>query len=246
MIYLDDRTGGPSNRAKSHDLAPLLPSALASVVRLPYGDAAFFGNGPGGTLLVGVEIKTLEDCLSSLVSGRLPGHQAPGMVRDYDVRYLIVQGSWKTDPHGVLQYRRGRDVTVGRKRFTFTDLHNWITTLESVAGFRIRRTLSRTETAATVLALYRWWNGKPFDKHKGHLAWDDVSVPKLITARAMPVTRKMAAQIDGIGWEKSAAVAKRFASVLEMACAGVGDWMEIEGIGKVLARRAVESLRGEP
>ena len=52
----------------------------------------------------------------------------------------------------------------------------------------------------------------------------------------------MAAQLEGIGWEKSAAVAARFATVLDMVVATEKEWQAVPGVGKTLAARAVQQL----
>jgi ERCC4-type nuclease len=55
----------------------------------------------------------------------------------------------------------------------------------------------------------------------------------------------MAAQLTGIGWEKSGAISHKFGSVREMANAEEKDWVEIPGVGKKLSRRIVAALKGE-
>ena len=56
------------------------------------------------------------------------------------------------------------------------------------------------------------------------------------------LVRRVAAQLEGIGWEKSAAVATRFATVLDMVVATEKEWQAVPGVGKTLAARAVQQL----
>jgi ERCC4-type nuclease len=56
---------------------------------------------------------------------------------------------------------------------------------------------------------------------------------------------KVAAQLPLVGWKKAGYVAKRFKSVQAMMEASEKEWREVEGIGKVLAKRIYEGLRGE-
>jgi ERCC4-type nuclease len=58
------------------------------------------------------------------------------------------------------------------------------------------------------------------------------------------LVRRVATQLEGIGWEKSAAVAAKFSSVLDMIVATEAEWQTIPGIGKGLAARAVRQLLG--
>ena len=75
MIWVDSRIG-------SKDLAaPLTRLGLpAELTTLPFGDIAFEGQGDDrGPLTVGIEFKVLTDLVQSLRSGRLVGHQVPGL-----------------------------------------------------------------------------------------------------------------------------------------------------------------------
>jgi ERCC4-type nuclease len=52
-------------------------------------------------------------------------------------------------------------------------------------------------------------------------------------------------RISGIDYKRAQAVAKHFSSVREMINASVEEWMKIPGIGKVLAKSAVETVTAE-
>jgi len=106
-ILVDDRIG-------SKDLAssPYLssPNFTTTLCRLPSADIAFAGNGPNdSTLMIGVEIKSIRDLVSSLRTGRIQDTQIRGMLSDYDVRWLLVYGEWRGDPgSGRLQIKVGK------------------------------------------------------------------------------------------------------------------------------------------
>lgn len=105
MILVDSRAG-------SSDLVlhpPLDDPARATLCRLDSADVAFSGNGPGErAVLVGIEIKSLGDLVSSLWSGRLQAHQVPAMLAAYDRSYLVWYGGCRPGRGGELQARRSR------------------------------------------------------------------------------------------------------------------------------------------
>src|SRR2546426_10716375 len=106
MILVDDRTG-------SKALYPFLPSGSAEICRLNSADYAFVGNGNGKPTLVGIERKGLNDALQCIQTGRFAGTQLPGLLHDYDVVYLIVEGAWRPGKEGTLErLARGGGQTV--------------------------------------------------------------------------------------------------------------------------------------
>src|SRR6185312_3670611 len=72
------------------------------------GDFCFEGRGPGEeSWLIGVERKTVRDMLSSISTGRFSGHQLRLLCQMYQRYYLIVEGVYGCDDHGILQEPRG-------------------------------------------------------------------------------------------------------------------------------------------
>lgn len=96
-LLVDDRAG-------SRDLITLPPvSDLAELCRLESGDAALVGNGPDGPVLVGVELKSLADLLTSFDNGRLQATQIPAMEVAYDVRWVLYYGRFRCGRDGKLE-----------------------------------------------------------------------------------------------------------------------------------------------
>lgn len=219
----------------------------ATSERLEFADVAWEGNGSRGKSMIGLERKKLKDALSSMRTGRFAGHQLPGLVEAYDWVYLAVEGVWREEPEtGILQeFVRGgwRDVTVGQSRFRADELENWLTSMETKYGLRVRRADNFTQMAFMIARLYRWWQ-KPWEAHKSGKVIYQPPPSTVLTAR-IPLVRKMANCLDGVGWEKSAAVAQRFRTPVDMIASDERDWELIPGIGKVLARRIVRALCGE-
>lgn len=241
LINLDDRVG-------SGDLVTYFERwrVPCKLTRLEFGDAMWKGNGAGGvTIPVAVEIKKIRDALNCMTGGRFAGHQLPGLLKNYKKVWLIIEGHYSTDfTDGLLMEHRGKKqvpLEIGSRRFMYRELSNWLTTMEVKAGMKVRRTTSRLETARFIVSLYHWWCSKTYEEHRAHLAMQDDSVDEAIMFKPN-LTRRMAACLQGIGWKKSAAVAKHFSSPLEMLCASRSEWEKIEGIGSKLAERIQQSL----
>jgi len=240
MILIDDRTG-------SKELYGLLPPGSAEICRLEAGDAAFVGCGPGKPMMIGIELKGLSDVLQCIGTGRFAGGQLPKLLRDYDVVYLIVEGAWRPGKEGTLEkLARGgwQTVVLGTRVWMYRELDNWLTSIETMTGVRLRRTESERETAACILNLYHWWTDKEWDEHRSHLAFDRSDRPTLVKPS---LAIRVAKELSGVGYDRAGAVARHFhGSVREMVLAGEDQWKEVAGIGKILSRRIVDELNGHP
>lgn len=231
MILVDSRIGS------KHMVDKLSPAQLET---LEFGDCCF----TGGNRLIGIELKRINDCVSSLLSGRFADGQLPGMLQMYDVSYLIVEGYYRCDPQsGLVQgWRGGRwsDLVSGRQRLTWSALDNWLTSMETLGGLRVRRTTTEAETIKTIQALYNWWQR---DDHKSLHVFNTASDAAAVERPGL--LRRMAAQLPMIGWQRSADVAKRFTSVRNMALAELDDWTDIDGIGPGIAAKVWSAINGE-
>lgn len=243
LMLVDDREG-------SRQFAKLLrPSELG---RLPFGDVSFLGNGPNGRPVpIGIELKQLSDVLSCITTGRFSGHQLPGLHSSYEYIYLVYYGIYSLDQRtGSLTVPRPRpgdkkgwvNASIGSRAFMYREFESWLATMELRGGVRIRRAATVREAAAVVQSLFSWW-GKDWEGHHSHLALQED--PPWGLLRKPNLLRKMAAQLPGVGWTRSAAVASHFDSVLEMVNAGEKEWRQIEGIGKKTAATVIASLEGK-
>lgn len=247
MIIVDDRAG--SNRYPALLRSLGLPVTLG---RLEYGDFSWLGVGvDGAPITVGVEHKRLDDLLQSITSGRFAGHQLPGLVQMYDHPYLVIEGLWRPDPRsGILQTRAGKtwvDVGRGARRWMYRDIEHWLTTMEVRGGITVRRTATSEESAQLIQALYGWWQ-KGLDNHRSHLVLSQAhSITRANNRDAAllskpTLVRRIANELEGIGWDRSAAVAAHFPTVLDMVLADLSEWTKIKGIGKTTATRVIASL----
>lgn len=232
MLLIDDRVG-------SKDLLkPLKAAGLpAEIARLDFADVCFQGKGPNGSALdIGVELKTLSDLVGSLRSGRLAGHQLPGLSSHYDYTWLIVEGLWRHDEAGqVVMYRgkmRGWQPIPGR--MTASELEKQVLTLENCGGMHVRYVNSRRDTVRFISNLYRWWTDIAVDMHTSHLAVH--TAPTIV-----PVSdfRQAIMRWPNIGLKTSKAVELAFRGSIRAAClASIEEWATIETItDKGQARR---------
>lgn len=243
MILLDDRVG-------SAELKPILTTFAVDVEldRLPSGDAMFVGNGPTGTVTIGVERKRLMDCIQSLQSGRFAGLQLPEMMQHFDYAYMVVEGLFRAEPDtGALErWHGGRWTAIPRGRlgyWQYDDLDGWLASIQNMCNVKVRITPTPKETCRFLANQYRWWD-RPWDDHKS-LNVIYMPPPPVVGLFEPPLIRKVAALLDGIGWKKSEAVANHFASVADMVNADQREWSKIDGIGPKIAAKAIRLLNGD-
>jgi len=237
------------NREGSADLAaPLTKRGLpVELTRLAYGDLCWFGDGPEGVTLVGVEHKTVSDVLNCITSQRFTGHQLPGMQDVYAPwTYLLVEGEWRVSHDGALLVERKpgwwAPAPGGRKTWMFRDLAHWLSTVVNQGGMRLVRTASRDESLAWVHSEYTWWTSKSWDGHKS------IAKAHWQPARRAPAERfelvkpKKPSRLERLyaqlfGWETAATVIQSFPALGQAVAASDKQWLRIEGIGPEMLRR---------
>jgi len=240
-VYVDRRAG-------SAELWPLLTQRQipAELTTLDYGDCCLSGHGPEGEILIGIERKTIRDLASSLTSGRLSGHQIPGLVATYGYRWLLVEGSWRADADGnatVPGFRKGRGATGwDRLGLKAAALEGYLLTVTLRAGIHVQRTYSIQESADWIGSLHRWWTSRKWADHRAHLALHQPEPDSRLWV-APNTVQKVAACLPGIGAEKSLAVSRHFKSVLELALADEKAWQQVDGIGKGIAARVTRIVQ---
>jgi ERCC4-type nuclease len=228
-------------RVGSADLFPLMQRRRVPVelVTLPFADFAFATVGPDGEpVTIGVERKRINDLTSSIKDGRLAGHQLPGLVEQYSHYWLLIEGYWRVDD-GMIQVPRGRGRWVSL--MSALGMERFLCTLELKAGCRIRQTADPEGTATFLEGLWGWWTQKAFDKHRSHLALH--KPPDVALFGKPPLVQRVAAELQGVGFEKSAVIGRHFGTVVDLAAAEEGAWTAIPGIGTTLAQRIHHSLR---
>jgi ERCC4-type nuclease len=191
-------------------------------------------------VLIGIERKTMRDLAGSMESGRLQGHQLPGLLASYNVVYLIVEGIVRSNENGTIEEKAGgqwRSLGVNRKSFD-----SFLNTLEVLAHVIVRQTTWQKTTADLILHLYQWWQ-KGWDNHKGHLGFA-LSPPPTLQLHKPSLFRRIAKELPGIGWEKSKAVESYFGSVGAMVLATEDDWANIKGVSARMSTKIIKELKG--
>ncbi len=249
MILVDRRVG-------SKDLLkPLRAAGLdAELVELEFADVAFSGRGTKGSSVdIGIELKTLGDFVGSVRSGRLAGHQLPGLRAAYEHAWLVVEGNWRADERGnvVTWQGQSRGWRPLKGNMLASELEKHVLTFELCGGLHARYTNSRNDTVRFLTNLYRWWTDQALDHHTSHMAVHDQ--PTLV-----PISpwRHAFCKLPGIGVKTSKAVAEHFENSLARASrAGVTEWSNIEvhdestgktrRLGASTAQRIVHFLNGQ-
>lgn len=219
MLLVDSRIG-------SKDLAdPLRDMGLdVETTTLDYADCCFEGRGnDDAPIFIGIELKKLPDLVSSLRTGRLSGHQLPGLVASFDFAYLLVEGTWKPDAKGLITTPRRHGSWSVLPGMPVSEMEKRLTTLDLLGGLRVRHSSSRAVTLHFIANLYRWFNDKAMDRHNTHM------VPH--TAHGfLPLSdfRQTVMKLPHVGLKASKAVEDYFSgSLRDAVTASVADWAEI-------------------
>lgn len=234
-MIIDDRDG-------SRDLVFLHPlNEMAVLSRLDSGDISIVGNGPNGTTVsIGVEYKSIEEFVTSEASGRLSGTdgQLVRMFDEYDRVYVLTYGKYRSGPFNRLEFTKGerwKTYKIGTREVPYGFLEGAITSITE-CGVRHKHVETEQDAAHWLAALERWWS-KPYNKHKFFRKFNDAGPANLMPS-VDPDTlfkMKLARALPGVGWEKAFAIANCFPSGESMVNASVREWLEVPGIGKVMA-----------
>jgi ERCC4-type nuclease len=232
LILVDPRAGSADYLTPLRNLGAPVES-----VQMEFGDVAFYASKRA----IGIELKKLNDMLQCIVTGRFSGHQLSGLARSFDDVWLIVEGFWRPGDDGVLEtWKRGgwEPVQLGKRRWMYRDFDNFLTTIEVKGGVRVKRTASEGETARVIYGLYNWF--QDVDGHRAHLALNRAGRDGALFVRPT-LARRVAAELPGVGFERSSDVASAFPTVRRMLEATPKEWAAVKGIGKTLAKRIVEA-----
>lgn len=246
MIRIDPRKG-------SGELFPKFPkgSACLAKTQLPYGDFEFEGNGPDGPCLVGIERKTVTDLLGSMRSGRLAGHQVPGMIDRYRFPFLLLEGRYGRDADGYLcgpprGFRAGgrwQPIQLGTQRFLYAELEQFVTSLSVLTPIRILKADGVSESVIAILGLEKWF-AKPWERHKSVYAFHNTAAEVQRMSKPNLVSL-IAHALKGIGADRARELGRRFRTPADLIMAGESEFEQLDGIGKTTARNIVKQLWGE-
>lgn len=237
MILIDSRQG-------SKEFVDLIAASYSpTLCTLEFADFAFTGNGPDGDIFIGVERKTIPDLTASIRSGRFQAHQLPGMIKDYDRVYLLIEGITKPNDEGFISSLVGRQWKTYPNALQDRELAGLTTTLEEFAGVRIIYSRFPRDSANRLQWLYSYWQ-KSYHSHTAHLAVKKISgIGHKIDLVSPNLITRVLAQLPGVGIKKARDVSKRIHTISQMASAPEEVWESIPGIGKKTAQKIVKSIQ---
>lgn len=255
MILVDERGGSGGLEAAKRRLNHLRSrGADAELGHLEYGDYAIAGNGPDNTtVMVGVELKTTKDIINSLRSGRLIGHQIPGMVGTdgdpgmYDRSWLLTEGIWREGGSGDFECYQGswQTCSVGSRSLSYSDLESWVLSTILLGGLSYWHCSTTADTARFITNLDHWWTSKEYDAHKSANVIFQ-RPPDRVSFHEPSEFLQSVAAFKKVGWTRGRAIEatcgeRPFERLMAMS---VQELQEIEGIGKVIATYIWETLHG--
>lgn len=247
MILIDCK-GDKENRHPGLDIINHIKALNVPVQQadLEYGDAAFEGNGPLGSVLVGIERKTIADMLSCIDDARFTGHQRIGMSHMYGVSALMLEGHWKPhDGNGLLMEGYSGGTAWGynkyRSRTTlYAKLYRYMISV-ALSGVVVSYSRDTWHTAYNIVEWYHYFS-KSWREHTALMALQKIQIPTL--QHKPNLTRRWAFAIDSIGEKLSEAAAKTFSKPIDLATADESEWLRVPGVGVKTARDIVREVRG--
>jgi ERCC4-type nuclease len=228
--------------------------SIAHPLPIATGDACFSGIGDNGsTILVTVERKKIGDLCQCILDGRYLHQLQIAKTNGADVFALIVEGVVRpSSEDGLLEIpvwginpktmRRCQMWGPVKPTTTYSRYDQYLTELDYLAGVIVKRSRDVQETASIIKALWDNFQTPP-DKHNS--LRQVFSPPNTKVELVRPsLLRRVVKELDGLGWERSKAVAEHFRTIRAMANADVAEWVKVDGIGKKTAEKVVRAIRG--
>jgi len=253
MLRVDSRAGSADLLPHFHRIG--VPAMLAP---MPFGDVAFEMRGPDERpILVGIEVKRVEDLLACIRDGRLSGHQLPGLQQGFEHAILLIEGGMQMGGEEVRPgvralltriFGQWREPSHGQA-WAYYDVMSYLHTVQMRTGIQVVQTSDRQATVQWISSLYHWGTSKAWEQHDScvglHEGMDD-DLRQNQVALIRPTRRMMVAgKLPGIGAKKSYYVARHFPSIYAMIVAPWEKWLIPEQVGEKGARTIVEAIMEE-
>jgi len=222
-----------------------------------FTDVCFSGVGDNdASLIVAVERKKIGDLCSCILDGRFLFQAQVCKEMGCDVLCLIVEGACRPSPDdGLLEIpvwginTRGRRAEIWKPiipAMMYSRFCQYLFELSYLAGIFVFRSRDVRETAAILKSLWDNFQTPPNQHQSLHQMFVAPNPGGTVELVRPGLVRRMAKELDGVGWKLSKVVAAHFATPKEMCEADVKEWMSMDGIGKVTAEKVVRSLCGNP
>ena len=248
MIYVTEAQN-------DNDLANILGS-MAIRCPIPHGDILFFGKWEDKdcaeiVIRVLMERKKISDMANSVITGRYLSQVQAAHDTGIDHQILVVEGDIRSGDDGLLEIPHWRREDGKTKRIwepvtptiQYSRFDQYLSEIHLFTGIMVKRSADVKETAAQVKAMWLLYQ-KPPSEHSSLKSIYSPPVPHTEFLARPSLVRRVAKELDGIGWERSGEVAKRFADIRQMVEATEKDWLSVPGIGKITAKRTVMALNG--
>lgn len=227
----------------------------ADIFRLEYGDACFEGNGPNGTIAVGIERKTLHDMLNCIEDARYAAYQRPGMMQLYSKSFLFIEGLWEPGEGGIYTgkimqgFRKGQSwgplKTAGNRQVLYSKLFRYLVSV-ALSGVVVIPSYHIVHTAYNICELYHYFS-KPWRAHTSLIECQKLAIPDLRVKP--PLVRRWANELEEIGVVFSLAAEEYFKTPIRLANSDESDWVRLVGegnkhLGIGTAQKIVKEIRG--
>jgi ERCC4-type nuclease len=182
----------------------------------------------------------MNDLFGSLYSGRLAGHQLIGLLDNYDIVYLVVEGNWRPNMHsGLVELADSQwhwhTLGRGKSAYTYRELVGRWNTLAVACGVIIAYTRDPQDTAAWIRFTYNWWQ-KDFSEHKSHRGFNRVNnLDRKVHFIKPTILRRMLKELPEVGWDLTEALEAAYPTMELLVAATETDLRSIPGVGKVIA-----------
>lgn len=215
---------------------------LCEATPLDAGDACFEGNGPDGTIAVGVERKALHDMLSCIEDARYAGDQRLKMKKQYTVNFLIVEGIWRSHEDGrLMESKDGCTWWPSKphgKTIMYSKLRRYLISM-TYSGVVVIFTRDLRHTATDICELWHY-HQKAWSKHTSLREVPKAAIPQLNHKPSL--VRQWADCIDGIGTVKGEHAARIFRRPIKLATSDEMEWLKIPGMGVSTAQKIVREI----
>lgn len=245
--------------AGSKDLINYPPlDVCGELSSLKSGDVLISGTtSDGKPLIVGVEVKSIDDLLGSIETGRLiavpnksgsKGGQLHKLLASYDECWLLHYGRFRPGYGGELEIYDNklgawRTHDMAGRAVPYGYLSSPLI-LASHLGVNVVR-VGSIEEAAEWLGVLARWHAKPA-KEKGerfHVFDRSRVIPRSpgMSDEVHRLANMLNAAFDGLGYKRAVAAAVYFkGSVTRAVMADAKDWEQVPGIGRTIAKSLVE------
>lgn len=270
MIFIDKREGS-SFLYRDFEF----PGVRKSLLEITYGDVMFYGVGPltkesteshpkHSIIICGIELKSLQDLVSSLSTGRIQGinGQLPGMIDSYDVSVLLVHGRWRQARNGGIDVERKFGGGWSKERPAWTKIRSGDPTtyhqIESflfecqLSGVIVKNVDNEYGVAAYIYTLYNLLQ-KPWSGHRQFMCFDNTSlrnnkrrlslIPEVDDNPCFIRRALVASVLPSIGFDRALSIATHFDSIESMIKTSVDELRGIEGVGDIIAERFYHCVR---